>query len=65
MYLAIISKIRDDHYFYSQIIDHHLIKIKILASIAIFITVFDLIGAPGGYVNLFITTSANRSSSGR
>ena len=28
-------------------------------------TVFDLIGARGAYVNLFSTTSAKRSSSGR
>ena len=28
-------------------------------------TVFDLIGARGAYVNLFYTTSAKRSSSGR
>ena len=29
------------------------------------VTVFDLIGARGAYVNLFSTTSAKRSSSGR
>ena len=31
----------------------------------IWVTVFDLIGALGAYVNLFSTTSAKRSSSGR
>ena len=50
---------------YNQFILTNKLKADYICNLKIWLTIFDLIGARSAYVNLFSTTSAKRSSSGR